>query len=154
MILLARVLRPVGHNASARYNQATLSDEPHHTYSAREIVLKFFPATPERLVPNSADFRLEFDPEGNLVILNAVHKPLLTLFPISASGKASTQLCCDFCQRSAPRYHAQVYRIEIPASQGRRFRYITLCKNLEECASRRFDDKAIRALLHSLFNES
>jgi hypothetical protein len=129
-----------------------LSDEPHHTYSAREIVLELFPATPERLVPDVNDFQIENDNDGNLVILNAVHKPLLTLFPIQASGKAYTQVCCDFCQRSAPRYQSQVYRIEIPTSQGRRFRYITLCKNLEECSSRRFDDKPIRSLLHSLFH--
>jgi hypothetical protein len=136
------------------YTNDTLSDEPQHTYSAREIVLELFPATPERLVPNIDDYRLESDPDGNLIVLNAVLKPLLTLIPISSSGKASTYLCCDFCRRNAPRYYAQIYRVEVPASQGRRFRYFTLCKNLEECSARRFDDKPIRALLSSVFNES
>ncbi len=135
-----------------RYTKPTLSDEPHLTYSAREIVLEFFPATPERLVPDVDEFRLEFDADGNVVVLNAVHKPLLTLFPVTASGKASTQVCCDFCNRSAPRYYTQIYRVEIPTSQGRRFRYVSLCKNLEECSSRRFDDKSIRALLINLFS--
>lgn len=117
-------------------------------------MLEFFPATPERLVPDVNDFQMELDSDGNVVILNAVHKPLLTLFPIPSSGKAYTQVCCDFCQRNAPRYQNQVYRIEIPTSKGRRFRYVTLCKNLEECSSRRFSDKPIRSLLNSLFNES
>ena len=137
-----------------RYTNVTLSDEQHHTYSAREIVLELFPATPERLVPNIEDYQLELDIESNLIVLNAVLKPLLTMVPISSAGKASTHLCCDFCQRSAPRYDFQVYRVEVPASQGRRFRYVTACKNLEECSARRFDDKSIRALLSSLFNES
>jgi hypothetical protein len=134
------------------YTKTTLSDEPHITYSAREIVLEFFPATPERLVPDVDEFRLELDEAGNVVVLNNVHKPLLTLFPVASSGKISTQLCCDFCNHSAPRNYTQIYRIEIPASQGRRFRYVTLCKNLEECSSRRFDDRSIRALLISLFS--
>lgn len=132
----------------------TLSDKPQPTYSAREIVLEFFPATPERLIPEVAHFRLEHTPEGNLVILNTVAKPLVTLFPVASAGPAYTQVCCDFCQRSAPRYQTQVYRIEIPASQGRRFRYLTLCKHTEECNARRFSDKPLRNLLNSLFNQS
>ena len=54
------------------YTNDTLSDEPQHTYSAREIVLELFPATPERLVPNIDDYRLESDPDGNVIVLNAV----------------------------------------------------------------------------------
>jgi hypothetical protein len=131
-----------------------LSDEPQHTYSARDIVLELFPATPERLIPTLEDYRLEADSSGNVVILNAVHKLLVTLVPIASAGKASTQMCCDFCQHSTPRNYMQVCRVEIPASQGRRFRYVTVCKNLDECSARRFNDRPIRALLSSLFNES
>lgn len=128
-----------------------MSDEEQQTYSAREIVLEFFPATHERLIPGFDDYRLEPRPHGQLAILGRGREPLLYLSPIAVSGSASAQLCCDFCQRSAPRHYLQPFRVEVPGSEGRRYRYISLCRDATSCALRRFDDEAIRALLSRLF---
>jgi hypothetical protein len=136
------------------YTFLTLSDEPQQTFSAREIVLELFPATPEPLVPNTPSYSVKADEHGNVQILTAQDQPLLTLEPVSTSGKASTQLCCDFCQRSAPRSYLDMLRVEVPNSSGRRFFYVSRCKDHDGCESRRFTDKPIRALLARVFDKS
>jgi hypothetical protein len=136
------------------YNFLTLSDEPQQTFSAREIVLELFPATPEPLVPNVAAYRIKPDGIGNVQILTPQDQPLLTLEPVSMAGKPSTQVCCDFCQRSAPRNYLDVLRVEVPNSSGRRFFYVSRCKDHDGCESRRFNDKPIRALLARVFDKS
>jgi hypothetical protein len=124
-----------------------VSDEPQHTYSAREIILEFFPATHSWLVPKASAYRLEPDETGQLLIYGEAEKPLLSLIPIASAGNASTQLCCDLCQHSAPRHYLRFLRAEIPGPQGRRFCYVTVCRNLDNCELRRLDDRAIIALL-------
>jgi hypothetical protein len=142
------------HDIHLQYTSLTLSDEPQPTFSAREIVLELFPATPEGLVPAVNRYHLEPDEHGNVQILTSQNQPLLTLEPVSMSGKPSTQVCCDFCQRSAPRRHLDTLRVEVPNSNGRRFFYVTRCKDHESCESRRFNDKPIRALLERVFDKS
>lgn len=129
-----------------------MSDEEQQTYSAREIVLEFFPATHERLIPGFDEYRLEPDPQGRLAILRQDGQAVLHLVPVAASGPSSTQLCCDFCQHSAPRAYLQLFRAEVPGSQGRRYRYVSLCRDSAACALRRFDDGAIRELLERLLS--
>jgi hypothetical protein len=135
------------------YTRLTLSDEPQQTFSAREIVLELFPATPEPLVPKTPTYRIAHDERGNIQILTAQEQLLLTLEPLNTTGHPATQLCCDFCQRSAPRNYMDVLRAEVPNSKGRRFFYVSRCKDHDGCESRRFSDKPIRALLARVFDK-
>ena len=121
------------------------------TYSAREIVLELFPATDERLIPAPRSYRLAADPQGNFVLYTPVGEELLTFNPIAISGAAATQLCCDFCARSAPRHYLQLFRVVVPGSSGRRSCYVTLCRDAAACDLRRFDDKPVRALLARVY---
>jgi hypothetical protein len=137
-----------------QYTGGTLSDEPRQTFSARDIVLELFPATADALVPAVNHYRVKPDGHGNIQILTSQDQLLLTLEPVGMSGKPSTQLCCDFCQRSAPRNFLNMLRVEVPNSDGRRFFYVARCKDFEGCESRRFNDKPIRALLERVFDKS
>lgn len=127
-----------------------MSDEPQPTYSAREIVLELFPATAEHLIPTSKLYALKAKPDGTLAICQLGIGELVSLTPIETSGHRHTQLCCDFCQHSAPRHQLQPYRLEVPGSGGRRFVYLILCADSAACDGRRLDDSAIRALLDKL----
>jgi hypothetical protein len=122
-----------------------VSEDP-KTYSAREIVLSLFPATDAALVPNPEPYRFEATPEGLRVHRDGAE--LVRLAAVSSAGRASTQLLCDLCQRSAPRPYLQVFRAEVPGSKGRRYRYVTLCRDTKGCeARRRGEDSAVEALL-------
>ncbi len=127
-----------------------MSDESKQTYTDREIVLEFFPATHDKLVPSLDGYRLEPHRDNTLVLRNLRSGEQATLTPIAPAGNSTTQLCCDLCQQSASRSFMQMYRAEIPGSQGRRFRYVTLCRNNRACEERRINDKPLRALIESL----
>ena len=124
--------------------------EDSQTYSAREIVLELFPATPERLVPAPDEYRLEPAPHGEIAIVGRDGMPLVQLTPVAAAGKESTQLCCDACERSAPRAYLQLFRAEVPGSHGRRYRYVSLCRDTLGCELRRLGDSNLRELLERL----
>lgn len=124
-----------------------MSDESNPTYSAREIVLEFFPATHERLVPIPTKYRLERGPDDRLLVRDAYGRVQLSLTPIETRGRATTQLCCDLCHGAGDRRVMHVLRSEVPGSAGRRFRYVTACRDTEACEARRFDDGAVEALL-------
>ncbi|MCA9836816.1 MAG: hypothetical protein KC422_07875 [Trueperaceae bacterium] len=126
-----------------------MSDEPQQTYSAREIVLEFFPATREQLIPVSSAYDLK-NHDGQIIIANSKGQDLISLSPVQPSGNASTTLCCDFCQHSGNRYYLQLYRAEVAGSKGRHFFYVSLCKNTEACETRRISDKPIEELLKRL----
>ncbi len=126
-----------------------MSDEPQQTYSAREIVLEFFPATHEQLIPKTSAFMLK-NHDGTIIISTTKGKELINLTPVQPSGNASTQLCCDFCQHSGNRHFLQLFRAEVAGSNGRHFFYISLCKHTEACETRRISDKPIEALLERL----
>jgi hypothetical protein len=124
-----------------------VSDEPKETYTAREIVLEFFPATPEHLIPRTNAYRLERGKNGEVVVYDRSERELLRLIPVKVAGANTSQLCCDFCCWSGIRQYLQVFRVEVPGSAGRRFRYVTICRDTEACEARRFDDVAIESLL-------
>ncbi len=120
--------------------------EKDKTYSAREIILSLFPATDEALLPHPEPYRLEATPEGSL----RVHRDgaeVMLLSPLAGAGKATTQLLCDLCLRSAPRHYLQLFRAEVPGSKGRRYRYVTLCRDLGGCEARRGTPPPLEALL-------
>lgn len=123
-----------------------MSDEPQPTHSAREIVLELFPATHSRLIPEHLNYQLSSH-AGQFVLINRADKVLLKLEPVAPSGKANVQLCCDFCQHSAARQFVQLFRAERPDSGGRRFFYVSLCKNTAACEVRRLDDQPVERLL-------
>lgn len=126
-----------------------MSEEPKPTYSAREIVLEFFPATDERLIPRSHTYQLGRSGDGALVIRDSQERELGRLLPVSEAGSATTRLCCDLCGWTGIRQYLQVLRAEVPGSNGRRFRYLTACRNTEDCEARRIDDEPVRVLIES-----
>src|SRR5680860_856199 len=73
------------------------------TFSAREIVEEFFPATPARLIPGKKRLRLLRSNSGNLKLLDADGRELLVMEPVSQLGDPSHRLCCDLCLNSAGR---------------------------------------------------
>lgn len=129
-------------------------DEPKQLYTAREIVLELFPATDHKLVPSPDEYRLERTDDGNLVIRSLVSGESLILTPIAQAGSATTQVCCDLCRRSVPRHYMQMYRVAIPGSGGRRFRYVSLCRNAAACDARRLSDEPVRDLLERVLGVS
>jgi hypothetical protein len=128
-----------------------VSDESQRTYTAREIVLEFFPATHERLVPSTSEFELERVPDGNLVLRQKELKRELVLTPVARAGNSTTHVCCDLCQRSAPRHRFQMFRFVLPNSDGRRFQYVSLCADSEGCTARRISDEPLRLLMARAF---
>jgi hypothetical protein len=124
-----------------------VSEEPKATYSAREIVLEFFPATDSRLVPRTHAYQLGRAGDGALIIRDSQEREVGRLLPVSAYGNATTHLCCDLCGWSSVRRFLQVLRAEVPGSNGRQFRYLTACRNTEDCEARRLDDEPVRLLL-------
>ena len=121
-----------------------MSDEK--TYSAREIVLSLFPATDQALLPPPEPYHFELTESGLLRLLRDGDE-LMLLTPIASSGKASTVLCCDLCQRNAPRHYLQMFRAEVPGSKGRRYRYLSLCRDARGCEARRTGDGPVEQLL-------
>jgi len=124
-----------------------VNDEPEHTYSAREIVLEFFPATSERLIPRTSRYRLVREGDGALIIFEREGGERLRLLPVEAAGHFATRLCCDLCQWTAARQYLGLYRAEVPGSDGRRFRYVTACRDTDACEARRLDDASLLTLL-------
>jgi hypothetical protein len=122
-----------------------VSDED-KTYSAREIVLSLFPATDEMLVPHPEPYRFELT-DGGLLRLWRDGDELMLLTPLPSSGKPGTVLCCDLCERSAPRHYLQMFRAEVPGSKGRRYRYLSLCRDARGCEARRSGDAPVERLL-------
>lgn len=126
---------------------AKVSDDPHRTYTAREIILSLFPATPEPLIPAPERVYVEPSAEGTLLLWDSQGWQGALLTPVARAGNPLTQVCCEACERSGPRYTMQTFRAEVPGSQGRRFRYVTLCREAEQCEARRIGDRALQELL-------
>ncbi|MCH2667590.1 MAG: hypothetical protein MKZ59_06440, partial [Deinococcales bacterium] len=63
-----------------------MSRDDNQTYTAREIVLEFFPATPAELVPKSLDatnsYRIVGGQDGRLVIFDANGHEAHSLAPV------------------------------------------------------------------------
>ena len=122
-------------------------DNESKTYTDREILLEFFPATDDKLLPASRAYRLESSGDGHILLRDEKRDRAAVLTPISQAGSASTQLCCDLCNRSAPRHYLQMFRAELPGSKGRRYRYVSLCRDAQGCNLRRMGDASFEALL-------
>lgn len=126
-----------------------MSEESKPSYSARDIVLEFFPATDSRLIPKTHRYQLDRGRDGALVIRDREERELGRLWPVAGSGSPTTQLCCDLCGWSSIRQYLQLLRAEVPGSNGRRFRYLTACRNTDDCEARRLDDEPVRSLLEA-----
>ena len=120
-------------------------DDPRY-YTAREIVLEYFPATPERLIPGFSAYSVHFAEDGGRV----VHRhggDAVKLHPIPSAGGEGTQVCCDLCGWSGRRRDFDALRAEVPGSRGRRFRYVMACRDADSCEARRLDDATLERLL-------
>lgn len=117
------------------------------TWTDREIVLEFFPATNERLVPRPLRYRTEDSGEGFVRIADRAGTTLARLAPVAPSGNPTGHLTCDLCGRTSTRRFLGHYRIAVPGSNGRRFRYACACRDREACETRRLDDAGIETLL-------
>ena len=126
-----------------------MSDEHENNagHSARDIVLELFPATNEHLVPNHSKYTLTKTELGSVLIRRDTGEQVLELTPLNSSGPTTTQLCCDFCQHSAPRQFFHYVRAVVSASKGRRFRYVSLCRDTKNCELRRLSDEGVDKLL-------
>lgn len=125
-----------------------MSDEPRRSYTGREIVLEFFPATPDRLVPRpSAYVVTRDDDDGATVRESASGLPLLRLAPVERANRRSVSQCCDLCSWSGSSRDLRFLRAEVPGSEGRRWRYLSACVDVEACDARRLEDAVLDRLL-------
>jgi hypothetical protein len=120
-------------------------DEP-KSYTAREIVLEFFPATPQRLIPRPSAYSVRFAEHGGRVVQHQGGREL-ELTPIPSAGREAAQVCCGLCEWSGPRRDFDALRAEVPGSDGRRFRYVIACRDVEACEARRLDDATLERLV-------
>lgn len=120
--------------------------EANRTYTDREIVLEFFPATREDLIPAPFPYRLEALSEGQVLLEHQHKEQSVTLKPVSSTGKISTLLCCDLCGHQAARKYIQMYRGEVVGSHGKRLRYLSLCRHHEACGTRQISTKSISSI--------
>lgn len=118
-------------------------------WTDREIVLEMFPATPEPLVPRPLQFTVEDEGDGQARVLDREGFVVLRLVPVTPAGNPTGELCCDLCHRSGTRRFLGLYRAEMPGSNGRRFRYLSACRDHQACETRRLDDGALHVLLAS-----
>jgi len=126
-----------------------MSDERKSTWTDREIVEELFPATPAKLVPRPRSYRLEDDGDGRVRILGPSDALVAQLQAVPPAGNPTGELCCDLCQRTGTRRWLGMYRAEVPGTAGRRFRYLTACRDRRSCEARRLDDDGIVALLRA-----
>ncbi len=126
-----------------------MSDEPRRSYTGREIVLELFPATPDRLIPKASAYTVERDADdaGVVVRERGNGRELLRLAPVERHNRRSLQLCCDLCHWSGNSRDLRFLRAEVPGAEGRRWRYLTACVDVEACDARRLDDARIDRLL-------
>lgn len=124
-----------------------MSDEPKPTWTDREIVQELFPATPEKLVPRPLRYVLEDEGDGQIVVRDAAGERVARLQAVTPAGNPTGELCCDLCQRTGTRRWLGLFRAEVPGSGGRRFRYLTACRDRRSCEARRLDDEGLVPLL-------
>jgi hypothetical protein len=125
-----------------------VSDEPRRSYTGREIVLEFFPATPDRLVPRPRAYVVtRDDDDGATVRARASGRALLRLAPVERANRRTVRLCCDLCAWSGSSADLRFLRAEVPGAGGRRWRYLSTCVDVEACEARRLDDGVLERLL-------
>jgi len=125
-----------------------VSDEPRRSYTGREIVLELFPATPRRLVPRTSAYLItRDDDDGATVRERASGRPLLRLAPVERANRRTVRLCCDLCHWTGSSAELRFLRAEVPGSEGRRWRYLSACVDVEACEARRLEDAPLDRLL-------
>ncbi len=121
-------------------------DEP-NSYTAREIVEEFFPATPQRLIPRPSAYSVRFAEDGGRVVHRRAGGDALELKPVPSAGREAVHVCCDLCDWAGPRREFDTLRGEVPGSDGRRFRYVIACRDADACEARRLDDAMLERLV-------
>jgi hypothetical protein len=125
-----------------------VSDEPRRSYTGREIVLEFFPATPDRLVPRSSAYAVTRDEDDGATVRDRVSgRSLLRLAPVERANRRTVRQCCDLCSWSGSSGELRFLRAVVPGSDGRRWRYLIACVDVETCDARRIDDVVLDRLL-------
>lgn len=124
-----------------------MSEEPRSTFTALQIIEEFFPATPRHSRPLPRRYRLEHDDSGDVLVLDRGGEALLRLTPVPPTGNPKQRLCCDLCHVTAGREAMTLLRAEVPGSNGRRFRYLTACRDSVSCEARRVGDVMVERLL-------
>jgi hypothetical protein len=124
-----------------------VSEEPRRTFTALQIIEEFFPATPRHSRPMPRRYRLEHDEGGDVLVLDGDGATLLRLTPVAPAGNPKQRLCCDLCHATAGREAMTLLRSEVPESRGRRFRYLTACRDARSCDARRPNDDVVEQLL-------
>lgn len=124
-----------------------MSDESKTTWTDREIVEELFPATPAKLVPRPRRYRLEDTGDGRVQVYGPGDMAVATLHAVQPAGNPTGELCCDLCQRTGTRRWLGLFRFEVPGTLGRRFRYLTACRDRRACEARRLDDDGVAVLL-------
>lgn len=124
-----------------------MSDDPPKGHTGRDIVLEFFPATPDRLIPRQSAFALARDDEGGVAVRDRAGDVVLRLAPVARAPGKLPPLCCDLCHWSGPGTELGFLRADVPGSEGRRWRYLTACFDTAACDARRFDDASVARLL-------
>ncbi len=117
-------------------------------WTDRDIVLEYFPATHDRLVPRVLRYRLDDVGDGAVEVRERDDGEVaLRLQAVAPAGNPTGELCCDLCQRTGTRRFLRVYRAEVPGTHGRRYRYLTACLDRRGCEARRIDDAPLDVLL-------
>jgi len=124
-----------------RYTLLRMNDDDEVTFSDREIVLEFFPATNKRIVPKEKRYTLEDMGDGKLQIRHFEFEQTVVLTAIERSGNSGTLISCDLCHHNAARSHMLVYRANVPSSKN--FRYLSLCTNRRSCEERRISHNTL-----------
>lgn len=119
-----------------------MKDDDEVTFSDREIVLEFFPATKAVLVPQEKRYILEDIGDGNLKASHKSFEHHVILTAINRSGNSSTIISCDLCHHSAPRSDMLIYRGHVPEGK-QKFRYVSLCVNRKNCEERRISHTSL-----------
>ncbi len=138
---------PYDDNASSDNSGGVDDASSTNEWTDRDIVLNYFPATHERLVPKPKAYALVEAGDGVVFVRDRNGEEVARLSIVTPSGNPTGELCCDLCQRTGTRRFLGLYRAELPGSQGRRFRYLTACRDRRACETRRIDDEGILTLL-------
>lgn len=130
-----------------------MSGDAERTFTALEIVTELFPATPDHLIPRARRYHLTRLDNGDVQLSGPPGTPTLVMETVPQAGDPGQRLSCDLCGHSAARESMGMLRIAVPGSNGRRWRYLSACRDLSHCASRRSDDSALERLLSSLHSD-
>ncbi len=102
------------------------------TFDERELILELFPGTSPALLP-PGEVLYYRDAEGRIHIQE---DPLHMVFEPIEMQPSVKPVLCEACRVQISRTTAVFVRGVVPNSEGRRFRYLTLCEDTESCRER------------------